>query len=562
MALKFSVQESEPDFAVFGTNLSDHFSGINTRDNERVDTNYLAPFQVTPSLASSGAPDPSELGQATANIGQPLSDDSVYKVSGDFGIRVRHEHSKHKSNYNAAETELKQNYNAGQQSGQLNLCSESGTSDQCDDTEQRRKEGLSDHSGLVDLRSDYMPPSSSPSNSTETQTNHRNHSNAANIDTGLMNDASVSSDPVCGSSVSTTAQPTSPEHSDQAVPQSGQAVPQSGKAVPQSGPDGQNKTRTSDKQDEDVKSADVTKQGGVGPKPSTGGVGTRSSTGGVGTRSSIGEPRDERLASSDEGTKTQRFDRGARSREEGERSCEEEKRSHDRETKNEGGSSGKQKGSRDSSESKGSRGTDNIRIESQGMFGPKVITIQGLHHLGPNIQFGDHNHMTINGTTTTLPPNFTMPTFTMPTFNMPTFNVPTFNVPQSSSHIQMREAAGTTKPSSQGANAYTAPPASKPKQRITVRPGPVDSVVLQTVADNLHRDWQRVGRRLGLTDPQLSILYSDFQAHGGVEVAYQMLRTWKDQNGDQATILRLATVLAESRRGDIAKLLSVDVMRI
>jgi len=65
-----------------------------------------------------------------------------------------------------------------------------------------------------------------------------------------------------------------------------------------------------------------------------------------------------------------------------------------------------------------------------------------------------------------------------------------------------------------------------------------------------------VGRRLGLTDYKLASLQIDYQPQGVNETSYWMLSAWREQAGQNATYQALAKALVESKRADVAKLLS------
>ncbi|XP_039260181.2 receptor-interacting serine/threonine-protein kinase 1-like [Styela clava] len=55
---------------------------------------------------------------------------------------------------------------------------------------------------------------------------------------------------------------------------------------------------------------------------------------------------------------------------------------------------------------------------------------------------------------------------------------------------------------------------------------------LYLVAEELGRHWRRFGLYLGFSDAQLDNIEANFHKHGFPEITYQMLRRWKERNGN------------------------------
>ncbi len=81
----------------------------------------------------------------------------------------------------------------------------------------------------------------------------------------------------------------------------------------------------------------------------------------------------------------------------------------------------------------------------------------------------------------------------------------------------------------------------------------VDSSAMTIVSQNIGKDWQKLGRNLGLSDGQIDILKADHSADGLEETIYQMLREWSSKNGDSASLKVLAQALLQAKRPDVAK---------
>ncbi|XP_035685639.1 FAS-associated death domain protein-like [Branchiostoma floridae] len=82
---------------------------------------------------------------------------------------------------------------------------------------------------------------------------------------------------------------------------------------------------------------------------------------------------------------------------------------------------------------------------------------------------------------------------------------------------------------------------------------------LQTVADDIGKDWKRLLRRLGLKDvdnvlDQVEHSYKDDL----VEMAYQGLRKWRQQEGKEATLQKLLVALEKICRRDLTDKLFAD----
>ena len=80
----------------------------------------------------------------------------------------------------------------------------------------------------------------------------------------------------------------------------------------------------------------------------------------------------------------------------------------------------------------------------------------------------------------------------------------------------------------------------------------VDTRVLQQVSQDVGSKWRSLGRQLGCSDAQLDAIQYDFRHQGLREVAYQMLRSWHEQTGNDAKLAILARALVDIRRPDIA----------
>ncbi|XP_070551878.1 uncharacterized protein [Ptychodera flava] len=74
---------------------------------------------------------------------------------------------------------------------------------------------------------------------------------------------------------------------------------------------------------------------------------------------------------------------------------------------------------------------------------------------------------------------------------------------------------------------------------------------LDTVVDNIGKDWKRLGRKLGITDPDLDVLQMN-NSHDVKEAIRQMLRQWREDNGKMATKEKLKEALVNAKRRDIA----------
>eukprot|EP00058_Branchiostoma_floridae_P018651 XP_002604140.1 hypothetical protein BRAFLDRAFT_71567 [Branchiostoma floridae] len=79
---------------------------------------------------------------------------------------------------------------------------------------------------------------------------------------------------------------------------------------------------------------------------------------------------------------------------------------------------------------------------------------------------------------------------------------------------------------------------------------------LQTVADYIGKDWKRLLRRLGMKDNDLDLIHHDYMDAGLVEMVYQGLRKWTQQDGERATLQKLLAGLEMIRRRDLVNMLS------
>ncbi|XP_019623373.1 PREDICTED: receptor-interacting serine/threonine-protein kinase 1-like [Branchiostoma belcheri] len=74
---------------------------------------------------------------------------------------------------------------------------------------------------------------------------------------------------------------------------------------------------------------------------------------------------------------------------------------------------------------------------------------------------------------------------------------------------------------------------------------------LQIVADHIGNDWKRLLRYLSLKDNDLDVVDHDYKADGLIEKAYQGLRKWKQQEGNEATMQKLLAALKTIGRRDV-----------
>lgn len=72
------------------------------------------------------------------------------------------------------------------------------------------------------------------------------------------------------------------------------------------------------------------------------------------------------------------------------------------------------------------------------------------------------------------------------------------------------------------------------------------------VADNIGKEWMQLARQLGLQDSDIDGLNVDHRHLGIREVAYQMLRDWRERRGPEAKMQALARALVGVKRHDIA----------
>ena len=75
----------------------------------------------------------------------------------------------------------------------------------------------------------------------------------------------------------------------------------------------------------------------------------------------------------------------------------------------------------------------------------------------------------------------------------------------------------------------------------------IDDVI--TLSQFVGRDWQRLGRRLGLEMGQLDDLLTDHQGEGQREVVYRMLQQWVEKCDLQPTLGSLAEALLDVNAG-------------
>ncbi|PIK60802.1 Receptor-interacting serine/threonine-protein kinase 1 [Apostichopus japonicus] len=78
---------------------------------------------------------------------------------------------------------------------------------------------------------------------------------------------------------------------------------------------------------------------------------------------------------------------------------------------------------------------------------------------------------------------------------------------------------------------------------------------LRDLSGKILKKWKKVGRNLGLKDPELCILERDNNNQGHKETVYQMLLTWKHSNGSKATYRVLGEALIAAGRRDLQEML-------
>ncbi|PIK39683.1 hypothetical protein BSL78_23473, partial [Apostichopus japonicus] len=74
---------------------------------------------------------------------------------------------------------------------------------------------------------------------------------------------------------------------------------------------------------------------------------------------------------------------------------------------------------------------------------------------------------------------------------------------------------------------------------------------LRDLSEEIQNEWKAVGRNLGLDDSKLYNLERDYTNQGHKETVYQMLLTWKQRNGSQATYRALGEALKAAGRTDL-----------
>ncbi|KAL4234042.1 hypothetical protein ACF0H5_005696 [Mactra antiquata] len=80
-----------------------------------------------------------------------------------------------------------------------------------------------------------------------------------------------------------------------------------------------------------------------------------------------------------------------------------------------------------------------------------------------------------------------------------------------------------------------------------------DFNTIDMVCVEIGNDWKRLCRQLDIKEPEIEQLHFDHYSAGLYEIVYQGIRSWKQRNGQQATIRKLAIALWEIERSDIAK---------
>ncbi|XP_071842505.1 uncharacterized protein [Apostichopus japonicus] len=84
-----------------------------------------------------------------------------------------------------------------------------------------------------------------------------------------------------------------------------------------------------------------------------------------------------------------------------------------------------------------------------------------------------------------------------------------------------------------------------------VESSPVEDATLWDLSKEIPKEWKNVGRNLGLKEPELCNLERDCTNQEHKETVYQMLLTWKQKNGSQATYRVLGEALEAAGRRDL-----------
>jgi len=74
-----------------------------------------------------------------------------------------------------------------------------------------------------------------------------------------------------------------------------------------------------------------------------------------------------------------------------------------------------------------------------------------------------------------------------------------------------------------------------------VKQGIPTSFELEKLGDKIAEKWEKLGRRLGISDPKLEGIKQAYDRLS--EKGYQMLKHWKQENGSAATYEALADAL-------------------
>ena len=76
---------------------------------------------------------------------------------------------------------------------------------------------------------------------------------------------------------------------------------------------------------------------------------------------------------------------------------------------------------------------------------------------------------------------------------------------------------------------------------------------LEELGDEISKDWFRLGRRLGVSDPKIVEIHKAHDQYS--EKGYYMLKQWKQENGSAATYQALCDALQHKfvRRKDLAE---------
>lgn len=97
----------------------------------------------------------------------------------------------------------------------------------------------------------------------------------------------------------------------------------------------------------------------------------------------------------------------------------------------------------------------------------------------------------------------------------------------------------------------------EPDQKETLRKSksgvPITNELALFVANHVGKDWRQLGITLELENHELDNVFKDNEREGNVEVAYEMLRKWREKNFRYATRDLLEDALLRINRSDIVE---------